>query len=323
MNCARHLTPLLVMLCVFPFGTRAWAQDPLRESVAQARFSAGKQALEAERWEEAKAHLEASLLAYDSPNTRLLLARTLVSLQQLGEAYTQYVLTSRIAEEMSASTSRYAQARRAAERELDVLRKAVGFLTFEGPAYQGLVIQIDGRALPEPTSSVAIPVAAGTRQVSLSAPGHRPRTLDVAVAGGETRPVRVFLVAEAPRVAFATRQDLPARSSHQGSAVRSFAIANFSLAGASLVSAAVLQGLAEARFRDLERACTEACPLENRDDLDRGRQLETFGNVGFYVSGVSATIGVILLVASRKARRSESNGSRAIAADARGFRLTF
>ncbi|MFO0609389.1 MAG: PEGA domain-containing protein [Polyangiales bacterium] len=60
----------------------------------------------------------------------------------------------------------------------------------------GLAVLVDGDARPLDAARAGLPVSAGVRRVTLRAPGHLPRELEVRVAGGESVGVEVVLEPE-------------------------------------------------------------------------------------------------------------------------------
>jgi len=65
----------------------------------------------------------------------------------------------------------------------------------------GMTVLVDGDARPLEAARAGLPVSAGVRRVTLRAPGHLPRELEVRVAGGESVGVEVALEAERSSVA--------------------------------------------------------------------------------------------------------------------------
>src|SRR5687767_13364997 len=98
---------------------------------AQKAFEAADVLYDAKHFAEALTAFRASHDVVKSPNTRLMIARSLRELGRLGEAYTEAKAALTEAEEVSQRHPRYAETARAAREDLKALEARVGFLKID------------------------------------------------------------------------------------------------------------------------------------------------------------------------------------------------
>jgi hypothetical protein len=147
----------------------------------RARFKAAKELLD-------KGNFAAALplfRAIAGPNARLYVARCLVELKQLPEAYDELSATVREASERAASEPRYAATRDAASNERTALAAQVGLVVVavsDRPA--GLEVKVAGRLVPAERLGEAVAVAPGPVLVEATAPGRVAFEHRIAVGAG-------------------------------------------------------------------------------------------------------------------------------------------
>ena len=122
---------------------------------------------------EALAAFRASHDVVKSPNTRLMIARSLRELGRLGEAYSEAAATVAEAEAISDRHPRYAETARAARADLDALAPRVGFVKIDlaNAAGDGLAAKIGERSLDVATLSDPIAVTPGKATIVVTAAG--------------------------------------------------------------------------------------------------------------------------------------------------------
>src|SRR5262245_1640542 len=96
---------------------------------AQKTFEAGDLLYDDKRYAEALGAFRASYDVVASPNTRLMIARSLRELNRLGEAIAEFEGAVAVAEAAAKSNERYTETANAARQELEALRAKVGMLS--------------------------------------------------------------------------------------------------------------------------------------------------------------------------------------------------
>lgn len=271
-----------------PRGARAQTETFL----AQQRYDAGLRAYEAGDLPRALEELRASLALVPSPNTRLMIARTLRNSDRLAEALMEYELAAREAADRARADPRYEPTRVAAEQERDAIRDRVGHVRLSFDAeIDGLVVRLGRRSIPAGALTLAVPVDVGEVVVTASAPGHARVERRVTVAAGEETVVAIELTplveAAAPAVAPET---IPPAAGPSG-----FAVGAWTATAIGLAAVGVGVGLlvaVQTRFDGLVERCGDMpCPADLADQVSEGRALEA----GFWV--MVATAGTAALVA--------------------------
>lgn len=171
--------------------------DPV--AIAQARYDVGKR-LQA-RGDHAAAldAFRASLALYDSPNTRLLLARSLVALGRLDEGYAELDRAERVATDLLPQTRRYASTRAAAAQERRELEPRIARVRAEvrsssaAQTLTGLTVRLDAQALPLGALGLELPLMPGAHTLEASAARHRSAQVALTVTAGERHVVSLVL----------------------------------------------------------------------------------------------------------------------------------
>ena len=169
--------------------------------VAQQHFDAGMAAFTEGRFAAAAAAFRSSCDALASPNTRLMLARSLDREGHIGEAFAEIEFAVREASDRAARDPRFVQTRDAAEIERATLAERVGWLTLTfspaQPEMAELDVMVDGRTFHANVQGIAIPVTPGQVPVIVQRGADRTeRTVTVGV--GERHEASFELTVLAP-----------------------------------------------------------------------------------------------------------------------------
>jgi tetratricopeptide (TPR) repeat protein len=294
-------SPATAALVVMLVSSVAGAQPVEREearAVAQARFAHGREAYDRGEHREALEQFEQSLAAYDSPVTRLYLARTLREIGELGAAYAAYELARRAASDLASSSPRYAAVAEAAAAEQEELRPRIGFLELIGdPPPDDGAVRVRGRALPTQALGLPIPVTPGEVLVELRGPDRPTRTFRARVAAGERNALEVewaeaFTAEPAPDLAAAESAESPSHDSTAALSTSSL------LTFAAAASAGVAIGFgvaAEDRFAHVQDLCPDppACPPEVPGLAEEGRSFERAAQGAWIAAGV-VLVGAVI-----------------------------
>jgi hypothetical protein len=269
---------------------------------AQKAFKAADVEYDAKHFAEALAGYRASYDLVKSPNTRLMIARSLRELGRLGEAYAEAKATLAEAEAVSVRLPRYAETAQAARANLKALATSVGFvkLDLDKSSDEGLVVKIGDRSFDSTALDEPIAVTPGKTTIVATAAGQKKYRREVRVEPGETQTVRVELEGEplAPGLA------KPAESTvgiGPDTSMRTWAYVAGGAGAAGLLTFGVFGLLANSSYSSLEEDCPNGrCPPGRSDEIDAGRRYQAVANVGLGVGVVGVSAGAMLFVLSSK-----------------------
>jgi hypothetical protein len=205
--------------------------------------------------------------------------------------------------------------RAASERGADLERR-LSKLALKPPASglpPGLVVTLNGQAIPDASLGSALPVDPGPQRVTFQAPGFRPLTLETQVPVG---PISLSLDVpllerepEAPR-ATPTAEDAPRHAQPKPGATQR--TLGWALGGLGVLSFAG-SGVLALRAHSLDQQSHAHCLVNEPNACDaegaslRG-QATTYGNVatGAFIAGATLTAtGVVLLLTAPSSHKKE------------------
>jgi tetratricopeptide (TPR) repeat protein len=268
-----------------------------------------------ERYEEALAAFRKSYAAVPSPNSRLMIGRSLLRLGRSDLAHEELSATMAEATERG---SKYADARDAAQKELETLASQLAFLAVVvTDAPPGSLVSVGDRDIPVEQLPEQLPVLPGEITVVASGGGHTASETVTAAAGqsstltlslappSEPEPEPVAPPAPAPAVELDTAS----------TPLRTWAYVAGGLGVAGLATFGVFGLLNQNKFGELEDACPgNTCPADRQGDIDTGRTYQTIANVGLIVGAVGIATGVTLFVLSTGSTEQASGPSVRVAA---------
>lgn len=296
---------------------------------AQEAFQAGDAAFDQLNYQAALGHFRDSYEAVTSPNSRLMIARCLLELGRLDEAYDEF---SGVVSD-AADSDTYEAAGVTAEKERAALLNRLAWITVEmGDVPDGSTIEIGGRKRTRAGLSEPVALTPGHTEIKAIAPDGGVAKADVHVAAGRKATVTLALGKtvtvgtppppeekdeDAVVVPLETKPQASKFDQGKGPNLKpwAFIAGGVGLAGAG---AFAVFGISSAqRYGNLEEACGEggSCPPESQDDIDKGKQYQLFANVGLGVgiAGVATSAVLFVLDAKRKSRPVEVNlGYRSI-----------
>ena len=276
--------------------------SPVQREQAQARFLRGKDQLGKRRYDEALSEFRASHDIVASPNTRLEIARCLLSMGKLVEAYAELGRAAVEAKELRAEDKRYDRAYEAATSERADLQPKLGFvsLTIQNPS-EGTRVTVGTEELRRAAWAEPAPVMAGTTAVVVSTPGHADVTRSVTLAAGATSSLTIDAQSgatdgsPAPAVAAAPPADAPAKPSP----LRPYAYAAGGVGVAGLLTFTIAGVMAHSTYSDLQKTCgAGACPASKDGEISSGKTQQTVANVGLVLGLVGVAAGATLFVLS-------------------------
>jgi hypothetical protein len=288
------------------------------KDVAQKVYEQGVDHYRAGRWLEALAAFRASYEMVPSPNSHLMIARTLRDHGELVDSYAEYEKVLAEASAAADGDARYDGAARAARAERSELRGRLTLVTLqlnEPPA--DVRITIGQRAIERNDWAAPVPVLPGRITVRATASGREDWVQqELAVPGSElvlsidfsTPPSSVLERrrgspperAAVPPMRFPgdSSVDIPRQPdrSPRREPNRTAAWVAFGVGGAGLATFTLFGIINQSRYDDLQRECPGGhCPAGRADEIDRGRQSQVIANIGFGTALLGGTLGFVLL----------------------------
>lgn len=300
-----HLSPwgVVALTLVVCSPSSVNAQDA--EAVAQHHYDEGRRFFLDGQYDEALEHFRVSLETYDSPNSRLYVARSLRELGRVVEAVAEYERAMRVANDAAQTTPRYQEASAAARRELNELAQQIARLTvIVEPMEADCSITVGARSLPSSAVGVPLPVEPGQTTVRVTAPGYGAAEEQLSLNAGESSTVTLVLtpIAE-PHSDVSTQPEDPTvlnpEPSSGRSNLRALVVTGWSSLALGVVGGVLFAGFggaAQARFNELQEQCDGHCSGAQLPSIDEGRRFELVANVSLGVGIVLAVTGAALLI---------------------------
>jgi hypothetical protein len=305
------------------------------KAVAQKVYVQGTEHYKAGRLLEALAAFRASYGMVPSPNSHLMIARTLRDQGELVEAYVEYDKVVQEAEVAAKRDAKYRSAAEASRVERTKLRARLSMIIVrvKNPP-DDVRIMLGDKPIDRDDWGKPVPVVAGAlvaRGVSAGLPEQRQ---DVNAPPGEELVVIFDYSTPAAPVAGAPEPNsekaaLPAARTpgvapHDGvpdipreprrappAPDRTLGYALLGVGAVGFTTFAVFGALNQSTFNDLKGACPNGhCPSDRSGDVDRGRREQVIANIGLGVGIIGATVGIILFATGEKAGKGSDETAR-------------
>lgn len=267
---------------------------------AKTQFAAGSGHFQARRWAEALEAFERANAIVPSPNTELLIGRCL---RELGLTVLAVKAFDRTVDDakrrVEAGETKYAQAREAAAREGEAIRRTLGTIRVRIPrsAAPG-GITLDGAPLSVDAEGAATVLSQpGTATIEFR-DGGRPQRQTVTVLAGAAVDVEFAEGASrAPDVVGAAPPAPASSAGHESSWISWAAIGAGALAVGGGGVYLGFNAAARSTYDDLAAQCgPDRCTEAHRSDADRGERQQTIALVGLSIGAVAAAATVALVV---------------------------
>lgn len=272
-------------------GADVGAATAEQKAEATKAYTEGMTALDDKRFAEALAAFRRSYGVVASPNSRLLVARALVELGRLADAYRELELTVAEAQTAAAADPKYEATAEAAKLEQATLKAQIGFVTVAvvGAAPTAM-LTLGGRTIDGGDWGKPVAVDPGSIEVVLTEDAGRRQTVEV--AAGASVEVRFEPVqAPPPPIEEPTSGwDGPDRKmmAYIAGGVGLVGIGTFGIFGT----------LAEGHFERLDTGCKDAsnCDPSLQFLADEGQTYQTVANVTLAIGliGIGAGAGLYL-----------------------------
>jgi len=311
------LTASIVALGMGVHAPDVWAKGAPVESAskekkadAQKAYVEGKQAFDDKQFEAALTKFRASYDIVASPNSHLMVARTLSELGRLGEAYDEYQGT--IDEAMEANDpEKYGKTLESAKEERLALRAKLSFVTVDVDAE----VFANGRPVGREVWGKPIAVAPGNVQVSLKSKSGVMAEQQVDLpAGGDATLVLTPQTSPGPPAPAACPEAPvaaapPAKPS--GGTQRTMALVTGGIGVVGIGTYVAFALLNNSQYKDLQSRCPgNVCPEAAASDVKQGNTYQTVSFVGLGVGVVGVGTGLLLWFTSPKSQPAPQQGRR-------------
>jgi hypothetical protein len=279
-----------------------------QKAEAKEKYQQGMRAFEAGKFEEALKGFEQSYDTVASPNSHLMIARTLI---RLGQRVAAYRMLDEVVKEAKAAKdqAKYGKTARAARAEQEQLGRQLAFVTVEfgGATLNGEEIPPGQWHTPiamEPgTVDIVIRTKAGGEehhQVKLEAGENRSISPTPPVVQQQGSPAAVLPNAPAP-----PPEAAPAAPPSVSLWTVGYVATGVGLAG---MAAFTIFGLVNnSTYSDLEAECPDRrCPERLAGTAENGRTYQTLANVGLGVGIVGLGSALALFLAGSPSKSSEA-----------------
>ncbi len=288
--------------------TEAAAQTaaPSEADVKQASdfFEKGSKLYDAKKFALALDEFKKSYATVASPNSHLYIARCLVGLKELRDAYLEFDKVIDEADaKASAGETKYAPTRDTARAERDELAPKLALVTPNiANADAATTLKIGGAAVPRERWGKPLPIAPGDADVVLETPGKPPVTQKLSLAAGDKKDLPLDAAPAAAITAPPPVETPPEQPAASHGSLRPFAYVAGGVGVAGLALFAVAGAMTSATYSDLESSCGGRCPPGGSydDDISSGKTTQTLANVGLIVGAVGVAAGVTLFIISRE-----------------------
>jgi hypothetical protein len=280
------------------------AATAVQREQAQSRFARGKDLMTRQSYEGALVEFRASHEIVASPNTRLELARCLVAMGKLVDAYAELGRTAVEAKELKTEDNRYQRAYEAATAERAQLQPKLGFvtLTIEN-ATDDTKLTVGGEEIRRAAWGEPAPALAGSTDVVATTPGHAAVSKTVTLAAGASTALTLDAQSGASTEvqAAAVASDAAPPKASRGPSLRTWAFVSGGVGVLGLGTFALFGAMAHSKYSQLQADCGQsACPAAEADTISGGKTDQTVANVGLVVGVLGVAAGATLFVLSRK-----------------------
>jgi hypothetical protein len=286
---------------------------------AQSRYDEGAKLYEAKRYPEALKAFQESYDIVASPNSHLMIARTLREQGQLISAYEEFERAELEAQQLaSADPGKYGATVDKSVQDREALKRRLGALTVRtrGDA-SGAAITIAGRIVPADRLVKPIVVAPGTVEVVGTTQDGRRIARTVTVAAGASQEVEMdFSSPETAGAApAATSTAAPPATPDRGEPSSGrIPLVPFVLIAGGVAAAGLGVGIIFGLQANSTYDEQEGLPVAERDEdrIDEGKRQQLIANVGFIAGGAAAAIGgALLAIELTQSSKSQSSAKAA------------
>ena len=284
-----------------------------QKRVAQESFLSGDKAFDIQDYQTAIEHFARSYATVASPNSRLMIARALLEIGRLDEAYDEYSGVIGDAE----GNEDYETTGSTAKKEREALRHRLAWLTVKrGDVPEDSSLMIGGRERTTESLDEPIAVTPGRTAVKATTSDGAIAEAIVHLAAGRAAEVELKLgktitvgdpptqpKVAAPQV-LSEENPEPSAGQQSSASLKPYAFAAGGVGLLGMAGFATFGTLSKSRYSSLEADCREGiCPTSSQNDIDSGKQTQLLANIslGVGVAGV-LTSGLLFILDGKKKR---------------------
>jgi hypothetical protein len=212
--------------------------------------------------------------------------------------------------------AKHEERRVVAARQIEALRLSSPSLTIMVPpaAPAGTEVTLDGKPMDRAWLQVALRVDPGDHVLTISAPGHEPRSTSESLAEGQSRTITLELGRSTARAAPPPPPEpAPTPAAYAWGGV----VGGVGLA--AVVVGAITGGLALGKRATVDEHCTDRlCDQQGLDAAGSGKTLGDVSTATLVIGGAALVTGVVLLVVG-----SQEDTTTAMWLTPQGFRWRF
>lgn len=280
-------------LTALPATAAPRGRAPSQTVSATKRFDAAQKLFDHGSYAEALEIFQGVYADTKSPNAHLMMARCLMALDRLVEAYDELTATMREAASRAEKEAKYAPARDAAAAQMALLEPKVGKLviTVADPSAR---VMLNDVQLGEDRLGQTIAVMPGPNTLVAERPdGTRVRSEQI-VGAGETKKIGLsFPATTSAELAKAPPTPPPPAEEPHGAPLRTAGFVVTGIGVAGLATFGVAELLANGKYSSLQATCKESrCPDSpaTRDLIASGRTMDLVANIGL-IAGITGIVG--------------------------------
>jgi hypothetical protein len=299
------------------------AQAAKSMEVAQKIYLQGAAHYRSGRLLEALAAFRASYDIVPSPNSHIMIARTLRDKGDIAQAYAEYDRVVGEADEASKRDAKYQATADTARSERTKLREKLTMVIVRAKSPpDDLRVSVGGRPIERSEWGKPVPVPAGALVALGVADGRSDQRKELSGFPGDELVVLFDYSTPPPRPTVSREPTQPSPPPPDDSVVatpfvsndatpdiphepprpappptnRTWAYVSLGASGAGLLTFFTFGALDQSTYNDLQKTCPNMhCTRADQDQVDKGRSYQTIANIGLGVAVVAGSLGAILL----------------------------
>jgi hypothetical protein len=230
---------------------------------------------------------------------------------ELGHDAVAYEAFTTAIDRSAQDATRYAETKEAATAELTTLNARVARLVVSVTDIPPeLAVQLDGAPLEEKKLGSYLVLKPGAHHVEARGKDVEPITRDVDVAAGESKTIALTFHAPAKPEPVASPPPPPPAGDPK---LRTYGFIAGGVGVAGLAVFAITGAMTKSTYDDLSKQCSAGCTdSAHKNDIDRGKTLQTTANVSLIIGGVGLAASGALLYLGYTGKH-ESNVTVAVA----------
>jgi hypothetical protein len=317
---------LLAAALLAPASSRAQGAKPGSSRAAKEHFDAAQALFDQKRYEAALVLFRQAYEETKSPNARVMIAQSLLSLGRIAEAYDEYATTVREAAAKAESEPKYAKTRDGAASELAKLENKVGkIVLIFGQGVQGGQVSVNGAAVPPEKLGAPMAVMPGNVEIVAEGLGPSPVKRTETVAAGETKTIVINRdsagpaktagpvttgdgARTAPPDVTSAPTGEPVATTGGGVRKAGFVVAGLGVAGMALFGVSTF--MAEDKLAQLKKECggTRCTDPKYAEVVDSGKMFDLLATVGLAagIAGVAGGAAMIIFGGPKAAAPTSS-----------------